>query len=282
MSKMERIDSRSATSAPDDVTTPAIARAAKQPSAPAVRDEAPEVLPKGKGGGAGEQLLPNKTEPQSNPASIRGPATEDQVQRPLAKEAREGGPVPQDRQPDGANSPADKPDGDLRAGDQSGDQVRRSPLRRHPIAVLIGLIFLAGRRLIGLKNRVDDRNQRPELRPLWSLGPHITGRRRIPAHLGDRIPVKTRAASRLLFLSTNTNRRTAAYVSTANISGHPSESDRKGSAPKVAGFYSATQPQNAAAPWPTIAPPRTPSPTPAIDFHLTSSDMLSGSTSGSR
>jgi len=25
----------------------------------------------------------------------------------------------------------------------------------------------------------------------------------------------------------------------------------------VAGFYSATQPQNAAAPWPTIAPPRT-------------------------
>jgi hypothetical protein len=46
MSKMERIDSRSATSAPDDLTTPAIARAAKQPSAPAVRDEAPEVLPK--------------------------------------------------------------------------------------------------------------------------------------------------------------------------------------------------------------------------------------------
>ncbi len=23
------------------------------------------------------------------------------------------------------------------------------------------------------ENRVDDRNQRPELRPLWSLGPHI-------------------------------------------------------------------------------------------------------------
>jgi membrane fusion protein, multidrug efflux system len=41
MSKMERVDSRSATSAPDDVTMPAIARAAKQ----AVRDEAPEVPP---------------------------------------------------------------------------------------------------------------------------------------------------------------------------------------------------------------------------------------------
>jgi hypothetical protein len=45
MSKMERVDSRSATSAPDDVTMPAIARAAKQPSARAVRDEAPEVPP---------------------------------------------------------------------------------------------------------------------------------------------------------------------------------------------------------------------------------------------
>src|SRR5580704_3688077 len=45
MSKMERVASRSATSAPDDVTKPAIARAAKQPSAPAVRDEAPEVPP---------------------------------------------------------------------------------------------------------------------------------------------------------------------------------------------------------------------------------------------
>jgi hypothetical protein len=32
---------------------------------------------------------------------------------------------------------------------------------------------------------------------------------------------------------------------------------RKGSAPKVAGFYSATQPQNAAAPWPNISPPHT-------------------------
>jgi membrane fusion protein, multidrug efflux system len=43
MSKMERVDSRSATSAPDDVTKPAIARAAKQPSAPAVPPIAPAV-----------------------------------------------------------------------------------------------------------------------------------------------------------------------------------------------------------------------------------------------
>src|ERR1700730_5086282 len=32
-----------------------------------------------------------------------------------------------------------------------------------------------------LENRVDDRDQRPELRPLWSLVPHIAGRRRIAA-----------------------------------------------------------------------------------------------------
>jgi hypothetical protein len=38
----------------------------------------------------------------------------------------------------------------------------------------------------------------------------------------------------------------------------PSESMfGKGQPPKVAGFYSATPPQNAAVPWPTIAPPRT-------------------------
>jgi hypothetical protein len=35
---------------------------------------------------------------------------------------------------------------------------------------------------------------------------------------------EARAASPLLFLSTSTNRRTAAHVSPANTSGHPSES----------------------------------------------------------
>ena len=44
--------------------------------------------------------------------------------------------------------------------------------------------------LSDLWDRIDHRYQRPELRPLWSLRPHIAGRRRIPAHLGDRIPAK--------------------------------------------------------------------------------------------
>ena len=38
MSKTERVASRSATGAPDDVTKPAIVRAAKQPSAPAAAE----------------------------------------------------------------------------------------------------------------------------------------------------------------------------------------------------------------------------------------------------
>jgi membrane fusion protein, multidrug efflux system len=39
--------------------------------------------------------------------------------------------------------PADKPDGEQQAGDRSADETRRGPLRRHPIAVVIGVIFLS-------------------------------------------------------------------------------------------------------------------------------------------
>ncbi len=60
------------------------------------------------------------------------------------------------------------------------------------------------------------------------FGPRVAWRRRIVLN------PKTRAASRRLFRSTNTNRRTA--------------DARDGSTPKVTGLYSATQPQNAAAP----------------------------------
>jgi hypothetical protein len=53
------------------------------------------------------------------------------------------------------------------------------------------------RRLVSLQDRIDHWNQRPELRPLRSLGPHIAGRRRIPAHLGDRIPAQSENPRRL-------------------------------------------------------------------------------------
>jgi hypothetical protein len=52
-------------------------------------------------------------------------------------------------------------------------QPFENPLRRMPL--------FGRRRLVGLQDRIDHRNQRPELRPLRGLGPHIAGRRRIPA-----------------------------------------------------------------------------------------------------
>ena len=81
------------------------------------------MLPQGNGRDTGEQLLLQGPEPRSNPAAIRGSADEDEVHRLLAKEAREGGPARQDRRPDGAISPADKPDGEQQAGDRSADEA---------------------------------------------------------------------------------------------------------------------------------------------------------------
>jgi hypothetical protein len=46
-------------------------------------------------------------------------------------------------------------------------QPFENPLRRMPL--------LLRRRLIGLENRVDDPNQRSELRSFRLLGPHIAG-----------------------------------------------------------------------------------------------------------
>src|ERR1035437_6927379 len=57
--------------------------------------------------------------------------------------------------------------------------------------------LLRRRRLVGLENRVNDRNERSELRPLRSLGSHIAGRHRIAAHLGNRIPAQSKNPRRL-------------------------------------------------------------------------------------
>jgi hypothetical protein len=79
------------------------------------------MLSKGNGRDTGEQLVVVIPEPRSNPASARGPAT-DEVLRPLAREAREGGPAP-NRRPDGGNSQADKPDGEQQASGPSIDSL---------------------------------------------------------------------------------------------------------------------------------------------------------------
>ena len=86
--------------------------------------------------------------------------------------------------------------GDLAEAVLLDPQPFKNPLRRAPLR--------RRRRLIAPENRVDYRNQWPELRPLWSLGPHIAEYR----HISSRLSPKTRAASRLLFPSTNTNRPT--------------------------------------------------------------------------
>src|ERR1700730_14070785 len=62
---------------------------------------------------------------------------------------------------------------------------------------LRGVPLLRRRRLIGFRDRVDDRYEQSELRPLRSLGSHIAGRRRIAAHFGNRIPAQSENPRRL-------------------------------------------------------------------------------------
>src|SRR3984893_15525374 len=62
---------------------------------------------------------------------------------------------------------------------------------------LRGVPLLRRCRLVGLQNRVDDRYEQSELRPLRSLGSHIAGRRRIAAHLGNRSPAQPENPRRL-------------------------------------------------------------------------------------
>jgi hypothetical protein len=62
---------------------------------------------------------------------------------------------------------------------------------------LRGVPLLRRCRLVGLKDRVDNRNKWPELRPLRRLGSHIAGRRRIAAHLGNRVSAQSENPRRL-------------------------------------------------------------------------------------
>src|ERR1700720_4311917 len=62
---------------------------------------------------------------------------------------------------------------------------------------LRGVPLLRRCRLVGLQNRVDYRYEQSELWPLRSLGSHIAGRRRIAAHLGNRIPAQSENPRRL-------------------------------------------------------------------------------------
>ena len=99
---------------------------------------------KGNGRDTAEHSILEAPDPESSPASAPGPAVEHEVGPRRARDAGEArGPGPQDRQPDGADPPVDQPEAKPPAIDQSGEQARRSLLRRHPTAVLIGVLCFA-------------------------------------------------------------------------------------------------------------------------------------------
>src|SRR5580704_15066089 len=62
---------------------------------------------------------------------------------------------------------------------------------------LRGVPLLRRCRLVGLQDRVDDRYEQSKLRPLRRLGSHIAGRRRIAAHLGNRVSAQSENPRRL-------------------------------------------------------------------------------------
>jgi hypothetical protein len=62
-------------------------------------------------------------------------------------------------------------------------QPFENPLGRMPL--------LRRRRLVSFQDRVDDRYEQSELRPLRCLGSHIAGWRRIAAHFGNRVPAQS-------------------------------------------------------------------------------------------
>ena len=53
---------------------------------------------------------------------------------------------------------------------------------------LRGVALLVRRLLVGLQDRINDADKWIKLGPNWCLGTPIAWRRRIAAHLGDRVP----------------------------------------------------------------------------------------------
>src|ERR1700730_5924705 len=131
-------------------------------------------------------------------------------------------------------------------------QPFENPLGRMPL--------LRRRRLVGFQDRVDDRNERSELRPLWSLGPHIAGRRRIPAHFGNRVPAQPKDPRRLApALPFDKDKPSNRCVNLHREHPRPSlfESEKRFGLESGRVLLRHARPRHAAAPWPTIAPPRT-------------------------
>src|SRR6266567_2626650 len=114
---------------------------------------------------------------------------------------------------------------------------------------LRGVPLLRRRRPVRLQDRVDHRNQRPELRLLRLLRALISRWRREPAHLVDRVPAQ--AEHPRCFppaLTLNKNELPDRGIGFHGVHPRPTLPNRKRSAYPLAGFCSAMQQHPAAAP----------------------------------
>jgi hypothetical protein len=111
-----------------------------------------------------------------------------------------------------------------------------------PLKNPLGRMTLLHRRCpVGLEDRLDHRNQRPQLRlRRWSL-PHIARRHREPAHLRDRLPAQPKNASRFppaLAIIENKLPNRRVNFHDKHPFGVPSSRGQRNALP-LAGFYSA-------------------------------------------
>ena len=131
-----------------------------------------------------------------------------------------------------------------------------------PLEDPLGRVPLLARRLpVGLQDRLDHPEQRAQLGLPRRLATHIARRRRIPAHLGHRLPAQPKHPGRLapaaaIHQHKSTNRRVGLHHE--HLPAAPNYQDRL----PLDGFYSARSRITPPLQWPTFPPPCTPTTSP--------------------
>src|SRR5450759_3589412 len=123
-----------------------------------------------------------------------------------------------------------------------GIAARKSMLVAQPFENPLGRMTLLHRRYpVGLEDRLDHRNQRPQLRLRRRSLPHIARRHREPAHLRDRLPAQPKNPSRFppaLAIIENKLPNRRVNLHDKHPFGVPSSRGQRNALP-LAGFYSA-------------------------------------------
>src|SRR5665811_213551 len=123
-----------------------------------------------------------------------------------------------------------------------GVAAREPMLVAQPLKNPLGRMTLLHRRCpVGLEDRLDHRNQRPQLRLRRRSLPHITRRHREPAHLRDRLPAQPKNSSRFppaLAIIENKLPNRRVNLHDKHPFGFPSSRGQRNALP-LAGFYSA-------------------------------------------